>query len=74
MTLSRTALKEALTQALFDTLDEMEGDPNWTTLSTEKEAEVLADAVFQVITETNDEDLGIDFPEPEEYNEEDVAE
>lgn len=69
-TLSKAELKERLIQALFDVLDEMESDI-WHNMSTQKEAETLADAVFQVITETDDEYLAITevFPVDEEVSE-----
>ncbi len=57
--LSRSVIKEQLVQAIFDVLDEMESSPQYGVMSIEKEAETIADAVFQVITETDDEDLGI---------------
>lgn len=57
--LAQADVKDRLIQAIFDVLDELESDPQWTTMTTQHEAEVLADAVFQVITETNDEDIGI---------------
>ena len=58
---SRAELKERLIQALFDMLDEMEADLRYksTPMSIQKEAETLADAVFNVITDTDDEDLAI---------------
>lgn len=58
--LSRGVIKGQLVQAIFDVLDELESSPQYTTeMSIQKEAETIADAVFQVITETDDEDLGI---------------
>ena len=57
--LAQADVKDRLIQAIFDVLDELESGPQWTTMTTQHEAEVLADAVFQVITETNDEDIGI---------------
>lgn len=56
--LSAEAIKEQLVQAIFDVLDEMESDITHN-MTTQKEAETIADAVFNVITETDDEDLSI---------------
>lgn len=53
--LSREVIKEQLVQAIFDVLDELETKMDDVTV--DEEANLIADAVFQVITETDDEDL-----------------
>lgn len=55
--LNRSALKEQLVQAIYDVLDELECSPQYGEMDLDKEANVIADAVFQVITDTNDEDM-----------------
>ena len=54
--LSRDNLKQLISDAIFDMLDDLDADMSMDR-TTSEEADMIADAVFQVITETNDEDI-----------------
>ena len=53
--LSREVLKDRINEAVFDSLDEMETDLS--ALSLDEQARILTDVVFNVLSESDEEEL-----------------
>ena len=53
--LSREVLKDRINEAVFDSLDEMETDLS--ALSLDDQARILTDAVFNVLSESDQDEL-----------------